>query len=467
MSTTLNSDVCRITVVGPDKRVDLAVPASTTVAALMPVLVWHTGAAASNEELRADGAFVLQRIGEAPFDPAGTPESLDWLEGEELHLRLAEDPLPELAFDDLADGIATMVNRRGDRWQPEYRRFLFLGLSGVGLLLLAAVLSDRGPILLSAIAGFTLTAVFMLTSVLFARAGDRPLSLVFGVGGAVFAGLSAMNLFDGVANQLAVNSRSLMVGAAAAAAVAVVLVVAQRLWAEELPYPPMLAVLITAIAAIFVLWLRSYFGMSGPAAAGVAAALLFAVIIFAPKIVLRAAQLRGPQLPKTGDELQYDNQPESAADLARRASAADNYLSVATVCVAICLPFLFQIIMGENGWAGWTLVAVYASALLLRARSFLGVWQRVSLTIAGTIGYGMVIMRASHAATPDVRLLMLIGLAVLLLLLVLAARRPWPRRLLPIWEFIATVLDVVTALAILPLVLDLLGAYPWARGLFG
>jgi hypothetical protein len=62
---------------------------------------------------------------------------------------------------------------------------------------------------------------------------------------------------------------------------------------------------------------------------------------------------------------------------------------------------------------------------------------------------------------------MLIGLAVLLLLLVLAARRPWPRRLLPIWEFIATVLDVITALAILPLVLQLLGAYPWARGLFG
>ena len=267
MSTTLNSDVCRITVVGPDKRVDLAVPASTTVAALMPVLVWHTGAAQSSEELRADGAWVLQRLGEAPFDPVGTPESLDWLEGEELYLRLAEDPLPELAFDDLADGIATMVNRRNDRWQPEYRRTLFLGLSAVGMALLALVLVDRGPVLLSAIAGFTLAAVFMLSSVLYGRSGDRPLSLLFGVGAAAYAGVTSLNLVDGVPDALAPNPASLMIGASAAAAVALCLVVAQRLWAENLPYPPMLALLITAIATIFVLWLRSYFGMSGPGAA--------------------------------------------------------------------------------------------------------------------------------------------------------------------------------------------------------
>jgi hypothetical protein len=79
----------------------------------------------------------------------------------------------------------------------------------------------------------------------------------------------------------------------------------------------------------------------------------------------------------------------------------------------------------------------------------------------------MVVLRAAHAAHQDVRLLMLIGLALLLLVLVMAARRPWPRRLLPIWEFTATVFDVITSLAIVPVVLQLLGAYPWARGLFG
>ena len=32
--------------------------------------------------------------------------------GEEMHLRRTEDPLPELDFDDLAEGVATVVNRR-------------------------------------------------------------------------------------------------------------------------------------------------------------------------------------------------------------------------------------------------------------------------------------------------------------------------------------------------------------------
>jgi type VII secretion integral membrane protein EccD len=287
------------------------------------------------------------------------------------------------------------------------------------------------------------------------------------VGAAAYAAVTSLNLVDQVPDALHWSPQGLMVGAAAAAAVSVVLVVTQRLWAEDLPYPPMLAVLIAAVAAIFVLWLRSRFGMSGPAAASIAAVLLFSVIVFAPKIVLRAAQLRGPQLPKTGDELQYDNQPESATDLARRANAADNYLNVVTVVLLICLPFLFQIIMTDRSWAGWTLVAVYSSALLLRARSFLGVWQRVSLTVAGTVGYCMVVLRKSEGVQPDVRLLFLLGLTLLLLLLVMAARRPWPRRLLPIWEFLAGVFDLIAALAIVPLVMELLDAFPWARGLFG
>ena len=78
-------------------------PVSTPVSALLPVLLRHT----VDRRPAPDGSWVLQRLGEAPLDPDGTPETLDWLEGEQLYLRPAEDPLPELDFDDLADGIAT------------------------------------------------------------------------------------------------------------------------------------------------------------------------------------------------------------------------------------------------------------------------------------------------------------------------------------------------------------------------
>jgi hypothetical protein len=51
--------------------------------------------------------------------------------------------------------------------------------------------------------------------------------------------------------------------------------------------------------------------------------------------------------------------------------------------------------------------------------------------------------------------------------LVLAAMRPWPRRMLPFWEYSATFLDVATGVAVLPVLAQILGLYVWARGLFG
>ncbi|MEU7906151.1 type VII secretion integral membrane protein EccD [Actinoplanes sp. NPDC049118] len=467
MTSMLNSDVCRVTVVGPDRRVDLAVPVSSTVAALLPVLRSHT-ASGDRDDPRQPDTWVLQRLGGPPFDAAGTPESLDWLEGEELFLRPAADPLPELDFDDVADGIATVVNRRADRWRPEYRRFLFLTLSAVGLAVLAAVLTDRGPLLVNGAAGLGISVALALATVLVARVlADGTLSLLLGMAACGYAGLTAANLADGAGAAIAANRGALVAGAGAAGGVALALLGLRRLQAAALPYPPMMAVPAIAAVVLLVSWLQFAAAWSVPAAAGTACAVLFAVIILAPGFVLRFARLRGPQLPKTGEELQYDNQPQPAPELSDRADRADNYLSVVIVCAALVLTVLFLLVMAAPGWAGPALVAVLSGALLLRARTFLGVWQRVALTAAGTAGWIMIVFWLSRAASPGRRLILLIGLAVLIVVLVTAALRPWPRRLLPVWEFLATVLDVVTGLAILPLVLQLLGTYAWARGLFG
>ncbi|RZU53499.1 type VII secretion integral membrane protein EccD [Krasilnikovia cinnamomea] len=467
MTSAPNSDVCRVTVVGPDRRVDLAVPVSSTVADLLPVLRGHAASGDSTDPGQS-GTWVLQRLGGPPFDAAGTPESLDWLEGEELFLRPAADPLPELDFDDVADGIATVVNRRADRWRPECRRWLFLTLSAVGLAVLAAVLTDRGPLVVDAAAGLAVSVGLALAAVLVARVlADGTLSLLLAMAACGYAGLTAANLADGVGDAFAVHRGALVAGAGAAAGVALVLLGCRRLRAAALPYPPLVAVPAIAAAVLLVSWLQVAVGMSGPGAAGSASAVLFAVVVLAPTVVLRAARLRGPQLPKTGEELQYDNQPQPAPELSTMADRADNYLSVVVVCAALVLPVLLRMIMAAPGWAGPALVSVLSGALLLRARTFLGVWQRVALTAAGSAGWIMIIFWLSRVASPGWRLTLLVSLVVLIAVLVTAALRPWPRRLLPVWEFTATVLDVVTGLAILPLVLQLIGTYSWARGLFG
>jgi type VII secretion integral membrane protein EccD len=467
MSTVAGADLCRITVVGPDRRADLAVPVTSTVAALMPVLLHHTENPLAAQTRGPGNGWVLQRLGEPPFEPTGTPETLSWLQGEELHLRPAEDPLPELDFDDLAEGISTMVNRRRDRWQPEYRKPLFLALTLLALLLVGVVLARSTPVVY-AVSGLSLSLVLSVAALLVARMlEERQLSALLAGAGCLFAGFTAWNLADGAATTIRIDAFALMIGAATAALVALLLFVAQWLWAPALPYPVLVAILVTAIATILVPWMRMVFGMDAPAAAGCCAVVLFLVVVLAPKAALRAAALRGPQLPKTGEELQFDIAPQTAEVMHRRTNDADNFLSVVVVSVSLVQVFLWRILVEAPGWPGPSLVAALTVALLLRARNSMGVWPRLSLTAAGCAGLVMLIMRF----VMSLPLGWLIALVVLLVagtvMLSLSALRPPPRRLLPIWEFMATVGDVVTGIALIPIVLQLLHLYAYARGFFG
>ncbi len=468
MSTALDRELCRITVIGPDRKIDLAVPSTTPVANLLPALLQHTSSVRRLEGDAGEGAWVLQRLGQQPFELNGTPESLDWLEGEELHLRRAEDPLPELDFDDVAEGIATIVNRRSDRWQPEYRRVMFLVLSVVAMGLLAAVLTDRGPVLPQVIAGGVLSLAFFAGALVFARTvTDGAFSLLFGCGAAAFAALAASSTVDGDPEGITLTGPAMLAAAVAVTVVAVLLLLAQRTVTPHLPFAPMLVIGVTALVATGVLLLQTGAGMTVQRTCAAAVAVIFAVIVVAPRAAVKMARLRGPQLPKTGADMSYDIEPADADIVRDRTHDADTYLTVATVTSALVLPVLFHYTLQVQGWAGWTYVLVIASAILLRARTFLGLWQRVALTFAGSVGYLMVTMRFSEMLPPAWRWGLIGALVALILPLVMAAMRPWPRRMLPFWEYSATFLDVATGVAVLPVLAQILGLYAWARGLFG
>ena len=459
MTTALNGELCRISVEGPDKRVDLAVPATTTVAALLPVLLHHTADQAGTDLARPEESWILQRMGGKPFEPTGTPESLDWLEGERLYLRPVENQLPEMHFDDISEGIAETVNQRRDRWQPEYRRPLFIGVSAVVIALLTAVLMESGGTALRLSLGGSLAVLLLVAAVLFAQSlRDTAVSTLFGLAAGVLAAVTTID----VAGETALGA-----GFGAAAAVGLILVLVQRLWVPAIAYPVFLTVIGLGGIVNGVAGLRSLGDMDAPAAAALAATVLFAVVLLSPNLVLRAGRLRGPQLPKTGSELQYDIEPYPAEEMERRANKAENYLSVLVVCVSIALPVLFTVILPAGGWASWALPGVLSAAVLLRARVLLNVWQRVAFTACGTVGAGMLLLRVAETASTGWLIVVLLTLTVLLVVTVMAALRPWPRRLLPIWEFTATVFDVVAGLAVLPIALQLMHVYSWARGLFG
>jgi len=469
VSTAINDQLCRITVIGPERRIDLAVPARTPVATLMPMLVRHT----TNLNRVADGdvpeeSWVLQRLGQTPFELSGTPESLDWLEGEELHLRPAEDPLPELDFDDLAEGVATVVNRRGDRWQPEYRRVLFIVLSMVAMGLLAAVLVDRGPVLPQVVGGGVLACGLVVAALVSARRQDDPaFAMLFGGGAAFFAAVAASSAVDGNPDGVTWNGPAVLAASVAVAVVAALLLLAQRTLTPVMPYAPLLVIGVTATMAVLVELLLRGSDLTVPEASALAVAVVFLLVVLAPRAAVKFSRLRGPQLPKTGADMSYDIEPEDSDLVKSRTGDADTYLTVCMTASALVLPFLFHFTMEVPGWSGWALVVAVSSAVLLRARTFFGLWQRIGLVAAGTAGYLMVVLKFSGTLGATGRYVLLGGLLALLVPLVMAALRPWPRRMLPFWEYTATGLDVVTGVAVLPVLAQVLGLYAWARGLFG
>ncbi|BCJ35640.1 hypothetical protein Athai_31430 [Actinocatenispora thailandica] len=470
MSTTLSEELCRITVTGPDRRIDLAVPVTTTVAALLPLLVQHT---VDPAQLRAahgrpDAGWVLQRLGQSPFPPTGTPDSLDWLEGEELHLRRAEDPLPSLDYDDLADGVADAINRRSDRWRPAYRRILFLLLSLVATGALAAVLVGYGTTGQQVGVGIVVGVIYLAAALVCGRAlRDGAFALLFGYGAAGFAAIAVAAGIAGDASRVTAGGTPLLAAAAAVIGVTVLLLTAERTFGPHIPLAglviPGFVGVVTAVTVL--LWLGP--GLTAPHAAALVTLALFAVVVLAPRMAVKLSGLRAPQLPKTSEDMSYDIEPDAAAHIDQRTGDADAYLTVGLLGGALVAPVLCHVVMRVGGWSGWMFVLLLSVSVLLRARTFLGVWQRGALVFFGVVGSLMVIVRLAATSGSTGRWLLLSLLFVLVLPLILSALRPWPRRMLPIWEYTARFLDVATAVAVLPVLAQVLGLYGWARGLFG
>ncbi|HEX7304356.1 type VII secretion integral membrane protein EccD [Lentzea sp.] len=465
---TRTPELCRITVVGANGRADLAVPASTSLAALLPTLVRHVVRDQDRAEGNEYGSWSLQRLGEAPFDPDGTPETLDWLDGEQFYLTRAESPFPELDFDDIADGMATAVNRQGNRWNPEVNRSLFLSLTAVAFVTIAISLFLNSGTAFAAVTAGVLALVLGVTAVVVARTiADRGLAAVTGVACCAFAGLAALIADAGVENALFSPEGSVLSGGLAMGVTAAALLVAQRLFARELPIVPLGCAAVAGFGALVAMWLRVGMVLTTLQVSTVVMASFFVLLLFAPKLATRAARLRGPQLPRNADEMKIDIEPMAADELIAQTGEADRYLSVLTIGSAVLFAFGFWYLLREADWLNHVLAGLLASAVLLRSREYLNTAQRTALAVTGAWGLVLLALSLLAGMSDQERVLGTVVLVAGALLLVMAALRPAHRRVLPIWPHMGDVLENVVCLALVPFVLHALGVFTWARGLAG
>ncbi|RKT56742.1 type VII secretion integral membrane protein EccD [Saccharothrix australiensis] len=474
MTSALSGDLCRITVVGPGGRADLAVPTSTTVSDLLPVLVRHTADRRRPADVTGPvdtgdaGSWVLQRLGDAPFDADGTPESLDWVEGEQFHLRPAGDPLPELDFDDIADGMATAIARQRNHWRPEHARPLFLVLAGSAVAATLAVLLGGASPPAATIASGVLALLFAVASVGAGRwRGDWLLAALPGLAACAFAATAGLIGVAGSEPAQRWAPGTVVLAAVCATGVAGLLLGARYSVARDVPVVPFGVVAVGGVAVMVAGWLLVGVGLTPGQTAAVVSGAFFVVMIYSPRIAIRLARIRGPQLPKSADELQVDIDPLPAADVVARTGMADRYLNVITTTASLVYAVSFPHLLDLPGWVGVALPVVFTAALCLRARGFAGLLQRLAVIAAGAAGAVFVVLRLVDGAPVAFQVVAVVLLTLAVGVLALAATRPPTRRLLPIWGHLGNILETGTALALVPLLFQVLGVYAWARGLAG
>lgn len=268
------AEVCRLTVEAPDGRADLAVPVTTPVSALLPVLLRHTAGGPDTQGT----PWTLQRLGEDPLDPEATPESAGLRDGDVLHLRPAEAALPALHFDDVSDGVAHTVGSGPGRWRPELTRKLGLALASLALAALAAALLGAGPGPLTAVTAGAIALVLAAGCASAARMHAVPGAiLVAGVGAFGFAALVSTTLREGPSGGFAPGTTGILVAAGCVVALAEGLL---ALGALPLVVPG--TVLLTAVAAAVEYGLAETAGLHGFQAASVVAVGLFVLGHLAP-----------------------------------------------------------------------------------------------------------------------------------------------------------------------------------------
>ncbi|MER5963489.1 type VII secretion integral membrane protein EccD [Streptomyces sp. NPDC002057] len=459
MSGSAVAGLCRLRFHGPHKVVELSVPADVPLADLLPTIIGYSGDGLDEEAVEG-GGWVLQRLGEEPLDEEQTAEALGLKDGERLYLRLRRESLPEVHFDDVVDGVATGLERRGDAWHPALTHHLALGLSLLALaggFVLLALSADIGPLRVVAAA---LTGVLLLLGASSAAraVADAGAGTALGAAAVPFLALAGALLPTGDSDLTAAR---LLAGGSAAASASVL-----ALAAVACSAPLFLGLLVTSVATS-VAGALVLLGLTPSETAGALAVLVVAFGSFLPGFAFRLSGLKLPALPRNAGELQEDIEPYPARDVVDRSAVADGYLTAFHVVTGALCAGCLTLMTRAPGWAPVALAAALSLLLVLHAREVGSRWQRLALVLPGV--YGLALLTAGWALTlgPTGRLYLLAGLTASAAALAIVSWTVPGRRMLPYWGRAADLLHSALALSLLPLALTEAGVFTWVRGLTG
>ncbi|MEV4615625.1 type VII secretion integral membrane protein EccD [Kitasatospora sp. NPDC049258] len=481
MSGNATTGFCRVTVVAPDSRIDVALPEDVPLADIYPEVLRLSG------QTQVDGAptgFHLVRRDGSVLD-SGLPLAAQQVrDGDLLSLRPFAESLPPAVYDDVADAIAKAVEADRRFWSADLMRAFGLIGGTVLLTLLGFALwySDVShdmyglPGILSGVTAVVLVAYAGVRARVY---DDHDAALALGLGALPHTLIAGSGIIAVAHRGDGPGRLQFLVGCVAVLIVAVLLV-------GLLPEKDSVFVAAAFLAAAGTLATFAAVLLPGTSPTHIAAVTGVAAVAavgFLPALSARFARLpvgfsapgqtrtRGTSFAEETDHAETV-QYERIAHQARRGHEVLVGLvagSAATV-VGACAVLGFS----DGAFAELLALALGVSTML-RARLFRYTAQVFSLTVAGLAGLGLLILglslntplfllRAGETAI-DLRTVWLaasiaFGAAVLTAIALIVPKQG----VSPFWGRILDMIDGLMLISLVPLALAVLNIYALVRG---
>ncbi|MGW1494622.1 type VII secretion integral membrane protein EccD [Streptomyces sp. NPDC002402] len=362
---------CRVTVVAPDGRVDVALPEDIPVADLYPEILRLSGQ--SPAEGAPVGYHLVRRDGTV-LDGARSLVAQRILDGELLSLRPFAESLPPAVFDDVSDAVASAVARDRTLWNDSLMRGAGLFGGSVLLVLLAFVLWTADPRhdmhglpgILAAVTGVLLLALAGVRARVY---DDRASSVALGIGSMANAAVAGAGLLPLAEGQGIGKLQFLLACAAVLVASVILMIVAPG------GDGPFVAFVFAAAVGLLVTFAAITTKMESAETAAVCAPLAVGALAFLPGLSTRFARLPiGFEPPRTtvGD-YGTDPAPQGPVDAERIAAQVrrGHELLVGLVggCALVALGASAVLGFSDNVW-GQLLALATGIAMLMRAHLF-------------------------------------------------------------------------------------------------
>lgn len=488
MATTAATGFCRVTVVAPGGRIDVALPEDVPLSDVYPEIARLSGGSPAEGSL--SGYHLVRRDGrvlESGLSLAGNGIR----DGEVLLLRPFADSLPSAVFDDVSDAVAASVRRDRALWNEQRMRVAGLIGGGVLLVLMAFALWFADPVehdmhglpgIIAAAAGLLLVALACVRARVYE---DRASSIALGLGAMphiMIAGSGVLPLPDGQG----IGRLQFLLGCVAVLLTSAVLIAIT----PRGDGPFVASAIVSAVGTVFT-FIAVISDISPVDAAAIAAPVSVGTIAFLPGFSARFARLPIGFEPRAGGPGGYDNGQEASrsthgpVDAERIAAQArrGHEMLVGLVggwCAAV-VGSAAVLGFSDSGW-GQLLALATGIAMLLRARLFRYTSQVACALIAGLGALTLLALGLSlnppaqlvrefvtgDSAGLDVRTVWIAASIALAAALVTAIGLIVPRTgLTPFWGRFMELTETFVLLSLIPLCLAVMDVYADVRGSIG